>query len=161
MSLSARLTLRAKRGEFAAALAMIVGAAAILAVSWRMPAGMAGQPGPAMFPLGLGAGLLLTGIGLAVRALRLTGEEADLVVEIGHKQVWIGLAALAGFALLFEPLGYPLSTVLFMTVLLRAWSELKWPVVLLAALVAAAISWYFFVQLLGVHLPLGLLQQRS
>ena len=47
-----------------------------------------------------------------------------------------------------------------MATLLRSFSTLGWLRSLLGAIAAAAISWFFFVQLLGVNLPLGILQMN-
>jgi len=71
--------------------------------------------------------------------------------------VWIALIALTVLALVFEPLGYPLAITLFMLALLRAYAALGWVRACMWAVAAAALSWFFFVRLLGVNLPLGLL----
>ena len=47
-----------------------------------------------------------------------------------------------------------------MATLLRSFSTLGSLRSLLGAIAAAAISWFFFVQLLGVNLPLGILQMN-
>ena len=155
------LELRLQRGELGAAVALAALGGVVLAMASRMPDGSMGAPGPGMFPLGLGGGLVLVGIGLVVRALRLGGADADLVIEVGHRHVWISLAALVVLGLVFEPLGYPISIFLFMLTLLGAFAKLGRLRTVAAALVAAGVSWWFFVKLLGVNLPLGLLQMNG
>lgn len=156
--MGATLRLSARRGELAGALALLALALAVLVLSWKMPFGSAAQPGPGAFPFGLGSLLLLVSIGLTGRALRVAGPDDEAMIEIGHRHIWTGLAALTVFALVFEPLGYLIGTTLFMLTLLRAWAQLSWQRSFLAGLLAALLSWLFFERLLGVNLPPGILR---
>jgi len=161
-----------RRGELAVALVLLAVSAGALALATGMPAGTIAEPGPGVFPLGISACLLAVSLGLVVRALLLppaantlpadspapeSGDEASEVL-VGHRLIWISLASLALFGLLLEPLGFPICAALFMTTLLRSFSKLGWLRSILGAIAAAAIAWFFFVQLLGVNLPLGILQ---
>jgi putative tricarboxylic transport membrane protein len=67
------------------------------------------------------------------------------------------LAALAGFALVLERLGFLLTTFLLMVLLLRAIEAQRWPKVIVVALATALISYAIFAWLLGVPLPPGVL----
>lgn len=154
---SAGVSVSARRGEAIAAVALVLLSAGLLVMALKMPFGTLASPGPGMFPLGLAALLGLVSIGLLLRALRLAGAPAAERIVFGHKQIWITLLALTGMGLLFEPLGYLLSTGLFMLVLLRSYSTLRWLPACATAAAVAAVSWAFFAKLLGVNLPLGLL----
>ena len=152
------LTLSARRSELIGAVVLLVFAIGLTWLAAKMPFGTLSGPGPGAFPFGLGLSMLAVSLGLLVRAVRLKGEEADLVIEIGHRYIWISLAALTVLALVFEPLGYLPATTLFMLTLLRTLSTLNWTRATLAALSAALLSWFFFVRLLGVNLPPGVLR---
>lgn len=158
--MSGRATFRIamRTGEAGTAAVVLVLGLAILITSLRMPGGSAGEPGPAMFPIGLGAGILATGAGLLLRALRMTGNDTNETVEIGSRDVWLGLVSLGALAFVFEPLGFPIAASLFAWALLWAWSPLGRIKSLLAAIAAVAIAWFVFARLLGVNLPLGVLR---
>ena len=161
-----------RRGELGVALVVLAVSAGALSVAAGMPTGTVAEPGPGVFPLGISACLLAVSLGLVVRALLLPAatpppsadqsapdsgaDESE--VQVGHRLIWISLASLALFGLLIEPLGFPICAALFMATLLHSFSALGWLRSVLGAVVAAAISWFFFVQLLGVNLPLGILQ---
>lgn len=164
-----------RRGELAAALALGAVAAGALYMAIAMPAGTVAEPGPGVFPMGISACLLAVSVGLIVRALRMPAVPADEsgaatgqpdtasdedTVQIGHRLIWISLVALTLFGLLLEPVGFPVCAAIFMATLLRCFSTLGWIRSLLGGVVAAAISWFFFVQLLGVNLPPGILQMH-
>ena len=157
MTVSA-LSLSTRRSELIGAVVWLVFAIGLSWLSWGMPFGTLPSPGPGAFPFGLGLSMLAVALGLIVRAVRLAGEDADLVIVIGHRYIWISLASLTILALVFEPLGYLPATTLFMLTLLRTLSTLSWTRATLAALCAALLSWFFFVRLLGVNLPPGILR---
>ena len=174
MKPSGAIVVSMRRGDLGVALVLLAVAVGALALATGMPTGTLAEPGPGVFPLGISACLLAVSLGLVVRALLLPkpaepppdsspapesgGDESE--IQVGHRLIWISLAALALFGLLLEPLGFPISAALFMAALLRNFSTLGWLRSILGAIAAAAISWYFFVSLLGVNLPLGLLQMN-
>jgi len=151
-------TIRARRGDLAGALVLLAFALAMAVLAWRMPFGNVASPGPGAIPFGIAVCIALVSIGLMIRALRWRGEEADLVLEIGQRKIWISLVALTVLALLIEPLGYLVSISLFMLVLFRSYSTLSWRNCVGAAVLATLLSWLFFSRLLGVNLPLGVLR---
>jgi putative tricarboxylic transport membrane protein len=148
---------QARHGELTIAVVLALIAAYITWAALRMPLGTAAAPGPGLLPAALGALLLLTSLGLIVRAALQRGDLASAALRLGHRNIWITLAALAVLALAFEPAGYLVSATLFMLVLLRAFSPLDWPRSVVVALAAALLSWFFFDTLLGVALPRGVL----
>ena len=144
------------RGEMAVGAVLLLFACAILWGSFLMSAGTSGAPGPGFFPRALGALLAAVSVGLLIRAQRLE-PAADVTVALGHRDIALTLLALAGFGLVFERAGYLLSATLFLLVLLRAFAKRGWLGSLAAAVAIALVSYYFFVKLLGVMLPAGLL----
>ena len=157
MSWSGRFAVPMRRGETAAAAALLLFACAILWGAALMPLGTVGAPGPGFFPRALGWLLALVSVGLLVRALRLD-HAVDEAVALGHRHIALTLVALVGLALMFEYVGYVLSAALFMLVLLRAFSTLGWTRSLVAAVATALVSYYMFDRLLSVTLPAGILR---
>lgn len=149
---------RARRGELAAAIVLVVFSCWMLWSALQMPLGTGASPGPGTVPAALGALLLATSLGLVIRAVRLAGAPADTRIAIGHSHIWLVLGALILVGFLFEPLGYILTMGLFLTTLLRRFSGRGWLRAAATAIVITLVSYFFFHRLLGVNLPLGLLR---
>ena len=156
MTWSVRLAASLRRGEAVAALVMLLLACGVVWQAVQMPPGTLGAPGPGAFPGALGVLLAVICIGLLVRAWRMTATQDESIV-LGHRDIVLTLVALVVLGLLFEWLGFVLSAGLFMLVLFRAFSPLRWIGALVAAAATAAVSYFVFVRLLGVALPPGLL----
>lgn len=139
-------------------------AALYLYATEQFPALQVSDPlGPKAFPRLLGAGLLLAAFALLVetfssrrRAVRIAGGHggADrgpygLVAAV---VVWIGLYVAA-----FEPLGYALSTTLFLAALMSYFRPRRWTGNLLTAILYSFASYWMFSRLLAVSLPRGVL----
>ncbi len=115
-----------------AAAILVVFGASMVAVGLRIPPGVATDPlGPRAFPVALAAGIAICGALLAAGALVFRGRPArraptldvddDEAVESGPASPGRLLGAIAvtgGYLLLFEPLGYLLSTPLYVTAVL-------------------------------------------
>jgi putative tricarboxylic transport membrane protein len=151
-----RLAASLRRGEAAAALVLLLLACGVVWQSAQMPPGTLGAPGPGAFPGALGVLLGAICIGLLVRAWRMTAAEDESIV-LGHRDIALTLVALVVLGVVFEWLGFVLSAGLFMLVLFRAFSPLRWFGAIVAAAATAGVSYLVFVRLLGVSLPPGLL----
>ena len=149
---------RARRGELAAAIVLVVFSCWMLWSALQMPLGTGAAPGPGTVPAALGALLLATSLGLVIRAVRLSGAPADTRIAFGHSHIWLVLGALALVWLLFEPLGYVLTMGLFLTALLWRFSGRGWMRSAATAIIITLVSYVFFHRVLGVNLPLGLLR---
>jgi putative tricarboxylic transport membrane protein len=156
MSAPARFAVSPRRGEVVVAAILLLLSIAILAVAVRMPAGTLGAPGPGFFPGILSALLAVTSVGLLLRAWRSKAVGGAPIV-LGHRDIAITLLALVVVGIVFESAGYVLCATGFMLVMLRALSSLGWIRSLLAAIACAVASYFFFVSLLGVALPAGVL----
>jgi hypothetical protein len=153
------MTLTLPRGEAAVAAVLIVLATCVLWESSRMPASAPGQPGPGFFPVVLGIALLLCGVGLLMHSRRrVTDALPPARLTLSHSKVWITLAALMAMAYALEPLGFVPAATLFLLVLLRFCGGVGWRAAGAGALVLAVAAWYFFVAVLGVALPSGVLR---
>lgn len=149
-----------QRGEAVIAWVLVLIASGILYLSWRMPAGMSGQPGPGFFPTGIGAVLLVAGLALVLRSRRAEPPDVQQAIEFGHTRIWVTLLALAGTAFALEPVGYLPTSAVLLAVLLRCYGRTGWIATALGAVAGAGLSWFFFRTLLGVPLPAGLLGLR-
>lgn len=154
MSASNRFTVSMHRGEMAVGAALLLFACAILWGAFQMPAGTSGAPGPGFFPRALGSLLVLVSVGVIIRALKLE-PAADVTVALGHRDITLTVLALVGFGLVFEYAGFVLSATLFMLVLLRAFAKRGWLSSLATSVTIVLVSYYVFVKLLGVSLPVG------
>jgi hypothetical protein len=120
--------------------------------------GRVGLPGPGFFPFVLGVVLCLLALGILYPALRSSGD--DETVFIGHRNVLITLAALAGLAFAFERVDTYLTLGSFAAVVLLLVARAQlWRVVLGVALGMIAV-WLFFGLALGVRLPASELWQQ-
>ncbi len=117
--------------------------------AWVMPAGEFSVPGPGFIPTLVGSLLFLVAIGLLAARSRGATER----VRLGHPHIWAALGAVVAVALLFERLGFFLTSALFLAVLLRLLSKLRWPALIAAAFAGAGVAHLFFAQLLGIQLP--------
>jgi putative tricarboxylic transport membrane protein len=133
--------------------------------SWRLPASHdPSAPGPGFAPGGLGLLLILLGAALAVSVLAkpaLEGAPAAPTSEeaVGRRKIAIATALLAACVMLFEPLGFLLSTFLFLSAGFVFLGEVSWRVSAPAAAFAAMSLWLFFTKLMGVGLPYGLIAE--
>jgi putative tricarboxylic transport membrane protein len=153
------MTLTLARGEIAAAAVLATLATYVLWEACQMPAGAPGQPGPGFFPIILGSVLLVCSIGLMLRNWRAPeGTSSTAALSFRYPKAWITLAALVAMTFALEPLGFVLAATLFLIALLRFCGGVAWATAGAGAIVIAVAAWYFFVTVLGVNLPHGVLR---
>ena len=115
------------------------------------------RPGPGSFTLVCGAGILVMSVLWLV-----TGWKEKDETPLFEKGGWIppsfGVGVTLLYALLIEPLGYILSTAVFIALWQVAISRAKPLTVILSTLIGTGIMWVLFKYLLGVPLPTGLLR---
>lgn len=134
-----------------AASLLVVGALAMWGAS-GMPRGSARLPGPGFAPTVLGAVLALAAIAVIVASVR-TGRGRDERLPLGHWHVVLMVSALVVAAMLFERIGFVVSSALFLFILLKALSPLDWWRSAVTAVAAAAVTKQLFQSLLSVSLP--------
>lgn len=131
--------------------------------SVQLPMGRWNEPGPGVFPFTLSLFLLIFGAAWFIRGKRSAkeggeGEKADGVAFIKNLATplkIVGLTAL--FILVFNRVGYLITSSLYLFILLLWVSHYR---VIVSAALAVAIgvgSWYFFAKILAVQLPQGFL----
>lgn len=126
--------------------------AAYLLLARGLPLQTLNGPGPGVFPLVVSGGLLLTGAMAAWRP----GPRIKIgaPTESAPNGAIIVFASLIVLCLVFQGLGYPLSGVLLMTAVLRAFKA-SWLYALLVSVAGVLATYLVFVTLLGLTLPRG------
>lgn len=125
----------------------------------RLPKAALGNPnGPLYFPFGLSILLLVFSIIYLFQEFKNLDKENEKIKELfsGRVPKLIGFTILfsIGYALILEPLGFLISTILFLGALLFLVNGYqKWLANIIVALLFSFISWYSFSELLGVSLP--------
>lgn len=131
-----------------------------LVFSVGLPLGQWNEPGPGVFPLTLSILLCISGIVWFIhgKAKGEAGKPAGLK-EFSRKYVTAAqIVGLTGaFIFILEPLGYLLTSILYLFVLLLWVSRYKLWVAAVFAITFGAGSWFFFEKLLSTPLPQGLL----
>lgn len=147
------LTLRVNKRKavlFVACIFFCIGIFVIF-TSLRMPRGSFNTPGPGFYP-GL-LGVLLCGISLVLGFISLHQRNNTETVLLGHLDIWTVIFALIIVAVLLERIGFILVFTLFLVLLFKKLSGLKWIKCIILAFSCAIITYLFFNTILGVRLP--------
>ena len=147
------------RSGVISALTLLALALAALLEAGKLPFGTLSSPQPGFFPLILA--IFLAFFSVLLLAQEIPHTDGETGARLGGVALWkrIGLAtgALVAFGLLFETLGYLLSTFLFMVFLMRAVERRKWWSVVVVAFCTALVTYLLFGILLNTPLPAGIL----
>jgi putative tricarboxylic transport membrane protein len=139
-------------GDALVGLALAGGGAFLVTLSWPIPRGEIGNPGPGFLPLVLGLGLVGLGTGCAVRAWR---AHAGAGVMLAERKAVVCVVALFGAALAFVPVGFVPTMAVFLAVLFGVLASMPWWRAAFAGCVASIAVWFWFERLLGLGLPAG------
>ena len=124
------------------------------------PRGTMAQPGPGLYPLLLGALILLSSLGTGLELLfrRFEKEEAAIWPRgaSGRRLLFV-LAASLAYGLLLPYLGHPFIATLVTLVVLQVMGVRSWPLKITIALLIGIGSYYLFGKLLAIPLPMGVL----
>ena len=142
------------RDRGAALVLLLFGLAGTIEAS-RLTIGGPARPGPGFFPFWLALALSLVAAALLVRPAPAIGADARATTGVRHRRVALALAAGALYAALLEPLGFLLTTVLFLVFLLRAVEPRRWRSSIVIAAATALVCQIVFKTWLDVQLPAG------
>ncbi|SDN56381.1 tripartite tricarboxylate transporter TctB family protein [Geodermatophilus sp. DSM 45219] len=124
-----------------------------------VPFGTQDRPGAGVFPLVVGIGMVVVSVMTIVEALRTDQVSGEIRFPTGEKRRTVLLMAVAmvAFVALYQFLGQYIASSLFMITALAALGTRSWVRnVVYGTAIGVAIS-AFFMELLGVRLPEGLL----
>jgi hypothetical protein len=108
------------------------------------------EPGPGLWPAFVASLLIASGIVIVGQGRRATDTEA---FTRGTTGVAVGVAGLAGYAYLFELVGFETPTVLLLVLWLRFLGGEGWITTCVVSVLATAAASLLFITLLGVPLP--------
>jgi putative tricarboxylic transport membrane protein len=129
-----------------------------LIFSLGLPMGRWNEPGPGAFPFGLALLLAFSGIMIIVRAKsKKQGKQEGTAREFLRNLITPILILLItlGFILVLERVGYVASVLVYLFILFFGICRYKLPLAAGMAAVFGLGSWYLFVKILGVQLPLS------
>lgn len=124
----------------------------------RLPWGKIGKPGPSLFPLILSLIVGLMALLLFLKTFRSEGESEPQEPPTSKWRLLYLLGDLCFYAFLFRPLGFLISTFVFLTAL-KPIVKKKWIPVVLGSLLISLSFLLFFKYLLKVELPMGILEK--
>ena len=122
----------------------------------RLPMGRVGKPGPGIFPLLLSVVIAFLALSLFLRTLRSKGELGTEEISTTKWRLVYLLGDLCLYVFLLRPLGFLISTWIFL-ILLNPIVKKRWIPILLGSLFVSAAFFFFFNYLLKVELPMGIL----
>jgi putative tricarboxylic transport membrane protein len=131
----------------------------LAALSFTSPSAQAEAVGPRFFPLVASAVLAVGGLGLVLTSLRAKDARATGADEetAPLRRLVVVVVMFAGFLVLFEPVGFLISTTLFMTVMTSYVRLDRWKSNAIVGILTSLVIYFSFTRLLGVGLPVGVL----
>ncbi|QDY44944.1 tripartite tricarboxylate transporter TctB family protein [Planococcus glaciei] len=108
--------------------------------------------GPDIFPIGLGAVLILLSLRLLYETFRYQ-ESAQSGEPVLYKKFLIIFVSALLYAALLEPLGYVITTFAFLLIAFQTMERGKWTKSIIIAGVFSFGVYYFFAEFLGGSLP--------
>lgn len=132
--------------------------------AWDLGVWDLGEPGAGLFPLIFGTALVLLGSFAVARSVLVANAKLGARSGAGNERataipyrLTVYLAALVAYAVLFEVLGFAVSTAcVFMTILVLAERVSLWKSIAIT-IVAIAVSYLLFKTFLAVPFPAGIL----
>jgi len=136
----------------------------------NMPRGSFAYPGPGLFPLIIGAFMIMMALGCLLQeivprmrekkpaASSLPSADAADAEERNVAKTFQLTALLIGYILVLKPLGFPIAICAFLLLAIRIFGYRKWLPTLVMAVIITVVSYVSFVLWLAVPLPMGMLE---
>ena len=148
-----------RRTDLISAVTLLALALAALFEASKLPFGRVGSPQAGFFPLVLA--IFLAIFSLLFLAQAIGAPKIRSADSRGESATWnkivLAVGALVVFGVVFESLGYVISTFLFIAFLLLAVERQKWSLVVLVAFFTSLATYLVFGLLLNTPLPGGIL----
>lgn len=145
-----------RQERIAAVFFVLLGLAVVGYALAKLQLGTLKEPGPAFFPVICGVGIVVLAGYWLVSNLKNTKAWESL----WGKGVWIGpltaIVLITAYAATMEPLGYLLSTVVFLVAWQLAIERERWLKTGVIAICGTVVMYVLFMYLLGVPLPEGM-----
>lgn len=116
-------------------------------------------PGAGLFPLLIGLATIFLSAILFLTSFRKKDESGNGIVGVGvrKKNLLLVLGALIVYALVIEILGFPITTFIFMVLVMRGVEPQRWTTILFIAVLSTLFTYLLFSVWLKVELPKGIL----
>ncbi len=124
--------------------------------SWLMGLGKPSKPGPGFMPFFIGFIITFLSFVIFYRSL-LNDSTPFWETNVKLRKIIPVLGAMVAYGILLERIGFILITFLFITFLMKYIGSQGWIKALLGGAISSAAFYIFFVYLLKVELPRGLL----
>lgn len=129
-----------------------------LGLSFQLPFGRLDQPGAGVFPVIVAVLVAASSLMTMVEGWRMSADETvDLPAGEGRSRLLGLLGLMLGYFLVLPWLGQILSSILFSAFMIRLLSKLSWPRAAAYAVIMALSLYAFFVLVLKVPMPRGIL----
>ena len=128
--------------------------------SYKLNIGTLHNPGPGFYPFCIGLTLILFSLIVLLSSIFLQKEEASQEKtgeKSNIKDILLVVISLFLYAIVYEHLGFVLSTFLFIIFILKIIERKKWLIAISFAIFTAAISYVVFNLWLNANLPKGIL----
>lgn len=142
-----------------ASIFLIILSITICLMSYKLGIGEVHDPGSGFMPLVTSLFMLFLSIVVLIRDLlgkRESKDEKLLLVKENLKKPSSLIAALIGYALLLDVLGYLVTTFLLMFLMFYSFDPKKWGVNIVISAIASSLSFFIFHKWLQVQLPAGI-----
>lgn len=149
-----------RRYDLISSLFFLVFGLLIIIFSLYLPVGTFGNPGEGLVPLIAGACMSILSIALFFRSYLQGSLETKAFIERkqGFQLVFITMLALLIYPVIFEYLGFLISTFFLLFFLFKVIGEMKWMLSLGGTLLTTSCSYLIFNVWLKVQFPRGLLE---
>lgn len=132
-----------------------------------MPLGGFGSPGPGLYPMIVGAALILTSAACLVQSFvssqpaAATRDDVELPVpgKTDARKAALLAAALIGYAVVLKPFGFDLALTLLLVASIRIFGYSRWLRNLAMSVLMTIVAHVVFIAWLKVPLPLGVLTE--
>jgi len=151
-----------KKLDYISGLVLLVFAVALFFAARQLP--LVGQFGPSsgFFPTILSGLLVLLSLMIIIHAWRQnrhvkTSQPLPKILGPNKKKYFLYLGLFFAFSLFFAALGYTLSMVLFLGIILKYGEKQSWKTTFGVVTISGLVSYFLFVKFLSIPLPEGIL----
>ncbi len=146
-----------KKGNIIIASIFSVFAIFVIYMSLQLPPSKDGVPGPGTWPILISVIMLGAAITIIINSLRNKENEELLLNTPNHIRVYITMGILVGYLLIMYFIGFFVSSVLMLYILITWFGNYKLLVRIITSLIVVTIVYLVFTQILNVPFRFGLL----